>query len=582
MFFRRLAVSGVVLFLVSCSQSPRRPVQRVAAIPFENQSSSSESDWVSLVIPQLVAMQAVGSPGFVTLSTPSEREWRSIRATRLLEGYYYTTSTGRLRIHAVLRDLDTDRIAREMEVEGTSTQAIVAMTEQVAAHLLGKSRGLQVAPAAVEAFGRSLRESDASLRMEWLQKAMLADPKFAQAPAAAAQWKASTGAAPEAVQILQASISQQPAGFEKSELQLLLAGITNDSNARVGALREAMQYSPQDSEFSRQLGDALVNRHQYKEGAESLKRAAELEPGFMAYWNQLAYAQAYAGDYDGAKNSLERYQKATPNDPNSSDSMGELRWYFGHFAEAEANFLEAQRKSPQFLGGFEFAKAALSRYLANDLSGADQLFLRYTESRRALRDPLVELREAHWLYMTGRKDKGMEMALKLAQEQSPASGMAESFAAFWKLQEGKQAEALESAKRAVPKSMGPQAVTQAIVVVLLAQPAASADEWRARLQKAMNPQTPPQLRSLVLAYALLLGKNYAEAGKVLEELYRLLPAGGNEEARMLLGLTKLRTGDKAGAAELLRRYPLPFTPGESMFASLYFPEFLQWRKEAGL
>ncbi|MBL8222036.1 MAG: hypothetical protein JNL62_22555, partial [Bryobacterales bacterium] len=50
----------------------------------------------------------------------------------------------------------------------------------------------------------------------------------------------------------------------------------------------------------------------------------------------------------------------------------------------------------------------------------------------------------------------------------------------------------------------------------------------------------------------------------------------------LLAQARLETGDKAGAKALLERYALPPNPGDTLYASLWFPQFRAWRKAVGL
>ncbi|MBL8178329.1 MAG: hypothetical protein JNK48_26875, partial [Bryobacterales bacterium] len=260
---------------------------------------------------------------------------------------------------------------------------------------------------------------------------------------------------------------------------------------------------------------------------------------------------------------------------------GEVHWFFGQFAEAEANFLEAQKRDPQFLGGLEFAKAALARFMAGDTKAADQIFSRYLETRRALKDPLADLRNAHWLYLTGRKKEALEAGKTVAAASTETGALMQSYLAVWQLQQG-DAAAAETARLALSRARTPATASQAGLAALLAQPRSSAEEWNSRIGKAIGPATPPALKRLVLAYALLLGKHYRQARQVLEPLHAETPPSGAEEIRMLLAKAKWETGDQAGARDLLRRYPLPPQPGESVYASLWFPEFLQWRKALGL
>jgi hypothetical protein len=125
-------------------------------------------------------------------------------------------------------------------------------------------------------------------------------------------------------------------------------------------------------------------------------------------------------------------------------------------------------------------------------------------------------------------------------------------------------------------------VTQGAIVAFLAQPAASPEEWTARAERTLNPRTHPSLKRLMIAYALILGKHFNAAAQLLEPLYKNTSPAGGDELRMLLGYAKLQSGDKAGAAALLQRFPLPPQPGESILASVWFPAFRDWRKSAGL
>ena len=122
--------------------------------------------------------------------------------------------------------------------------------------------------------------------------------------------------------------------------------------------------------------------------------------------------------------------------------------------------------------------------------------------------------------------------------------------------------AVETLRRALAKTRSPALITPAGIIAFLAQPAASPGEWQARADRVVKAQGNPGnvdylLGSRILGYALILGKHYAAAGPVLEALYRAAPTTESDDGRMLLGLAKLRAGNKAEAASLLERYPLP-------------------------
>jgi hypothetical protein len=79
-----------------------------------------------------------------------------------------------------------------------------------------------------------------------------------------------------------------------------------------------------------------------------------------------------------------------------------VHYYLGAFRDAEQYFLQAYDKDPSFFGGAELYKAARARLMTGDVAGADQIFRRYADARKAARDPLLPYLEAQWLSLTGR------------------------------------------------------------------------------------------------------------------------------------------------------------------------------------
>src|SRR5687767_11936131 len=116
----------------------------------------------------------------------------------------------------------------------------------------------------------------------------------------------------------------------------------------------------------------------------------------------MAYAHGFAGNIAGAEASIAEYRRVAPQDANAYDSLGEVYFYYGRFAEAEQNFLKAFEMNNALLGGGEMYRAALSRFLAGDLPKADEYLKRYLDFRQKHGDPSLALREAVWLYTTGR------------------------------------------------------------------------------------------------------------------------------------------------------------------------------------
>lgn len=574
MFFRpglHLLILAIMLGS-ACKRSPQRPVRRIAVVPFENLSGDMKLDWWGAISPFVVVSQTGNVQGLVTVVAGAERDVTALRANFVLAGYY-TVTGGEIRVRSVLRDVASSRTVRRLDISGPPAGAL----QRVSAFLSGKpvpSAALNVA--ALEQFGRSLLARDPAEKRALLEQALKADPKHAFAAASLAQMQSAAGDREAARQTLVNALEGRPESWERAQLKQWKARLENDRDGLLSAMREAVAVSPNDADLARQLAEACVERRRYPEAIVWLKKAVQLEPDQTAFWNLLAYAQAYARDFDGAFSSTGRYRALAPADPNADDSSGEVAWMAGRFADAEKYFLEAQKKQPLFLGGLEFSKAAFSRFLGGDVGGADAIFHRYLESRRAINDATAPLRQAQWLYLTGRHKKAHEMAAAVKGDGELAA-RAGTLRAVWLLQEGDRAQAFEIARSAAALPRAGQAASAAALMAFIAQPAASPGEWESRANRVLAPQA----RRLALLYALLLNKHYSEAAKLLSAAFSESSPANSDEIRMLLAQTKLMTGDNKAAAALLENYPLPPQPGESIFATLYFPAFLDWRKAAG-
>ncbi len=536
-------------------------------------------DWIGRVAPYEISAHTIGGPRKVFLTAASERDFLPLRARQVLSGYY-ETSGNLLRVHITLRDLSTSRNLMQFEVRSAKAADLYPA---VCARLSAGTAPSDVSnQAALETFGRALLASEPEAKRDLLAQALKADPHYAPAAALLAQLNNAAGDPHAAAAILETARSGRAGTWTWAQLTQELGAIRRDPDLVLKGLEASAKLSPSNADITRALGESQVLRHRYPDAVNWFRKTVTLEPGEIAFWNLLAYAQAYARDFAGARASAEQYRKLAPADPNAWDTTGEVEWYAGNFAAAEKAFLEAQLKQPLFLGGLEFSKAAFSRFLAGDLAGADQTFHRYLETRRALKDPLADLREAHWWFLTARRAKALDRLSTLARAGDDAGSRAGLFHALCLLEEGKSSDALAAAGSAARKAASPAVRTTADLIALLAGPPASADEWRSRVDRAFPPTVPASLRRQVLIYALVLGKHSAPAAKLLESAYAGTSPASADETRMLLGQALLAMGNKQRAAELLANYPLPPQPGEALFATLYFPAFLEWRKAAGL
>lgn len=561
-----------LLSVAGCSRNRARPVERLAILPFENLSSDSSLDWLGAAAPYVIAAQATGSERLVPLQPEIDRENALRRGTRILRGYYYTDA-GQLRIRAVLFDAASNQALQRMEAQAPLSQGPVAPLGQVAHDMVGFTRPFPASLPALENFGRAMLETDPAARLELARKGLAADAKLVPAALAVARIEAARGDRAAAVQALSASLAQTTEAASRLQLELVLAELNGDRAKRTQVLDAAAKLTPKDADVWQRLGEAQVQNHSFPAAAQAYRKAAELRSEDDGLWNAIAYTEAYAGNFDEALRYGEIYRKLVRLDPNAYDTMGELHWMAGRFKEAEENFLEAQQRDPQFLGGQEFAKAAFARVMAGDVPGADGIFHRYLESRQALKDPLAELRKAHWLLLTGRKKEGVALLDRLAAEPAELGARSGVLLAVELLLSGNRARAKELAVRANQQGQAPGTKNAALMLALLAS-AGDANE----VSRTLPQETPQSFRDLTLAYGLVFGGNWKAAIPVLAQLeQQMVPAQG-DEVRALLAGAKAQTGDKTGAKALLRRWPLPPGPGETVFAQLWFPRLREWHQ----
>ena len=131
--------------------------------------------------------------------------------------------------------------------------------------------------------------------------------------------------------------------------------------------------------------------------------------------NGLGISQGEDGDLDGAKKILEQYGQKPEQVVNALDSLGEVHFMNGRFADAEKYFTQAMARQANFLGGAPLMKAAYAHWLGGDLAGADALMQKYFANQNGGQ---IVWRQATWLYATGRRDQALAMLEKAPPEQA--------------------------------------------------------------------------------------------------------------------------------------------------------------------
>ena len=436
------ALAIILGLLTACgSSSPERMPDSLVVIPFDYQGPAPDGEWLGRAAASVAAVQTSS-----TLA-PSVREALSNHARYILHGYV-TGQAGALVAVATVRDEIEQRTIRTLEARGRDVLSVAsALAKQIVPE--PKSYTSNNPEAVRELFSGSP------------EKAIALDPRYGTAHLAAIEALARAGKRDEAMAAVSAARGANLSELEQAQLKALSAQTPAE---RSTAFLEVARAARNDLGLWRRAGDAAMAAKDHRGAVEAFQKAAALDPQNVTLWNTLAYAQAFGGDIEGAKRSIAEYQKLQPKDANAFDSMGEIYFYEGRFRDAEEQFARAFDMDKTRLGGAEAFRAGLAAFLAGDKGRADAHFAKYLAFRKENNDQLARLREAIWLYSTGRHTEARQRAGTLAADLPTAKSQLLLWDAFdgktavafgdhpalagWKLfATGRYAEAVEFWKR---------------------------------------------------------------------------------------------------------------------------------------
>jgi len=390
----------------ACSPTPHRGVERLAIFPFSNLTGDPALDWVANAGPAILSQELAAGAHVLPLRAASVGTAALQNATQLLH-CTFTQRSGSLQIQYALEDAGRHRMIATGSVNGTALFAVSALARTLDAD--GARPFSTPNPDAAAAWGRGEFE-----------RAVALDPDFG---AAWSSWIA------QAAQAGQPDLAAELAGralaraslrspLDKAQIQLSLATLQKDQAARVAALTELARLGPHDT--SALLGLAAIEQQarRFSASAELYRRVLAIDPSAADALNALGYAQGESGDLDAAKKTFEAYGQMPNQANNSLDSLGEVYFMNGRFADAEKYFAQVSEREPNFLKGAPLMKAAYARWLGGDLAGADALMQTYLAFLAKQNDPLALWREAVWFYATGRREQAMAALAKAPPDQA--------------------------------------------------------------------------------------------------------------------------------------------------------------------
>jgi tetratricopeptide (TPR) repeat protein len=599
---------AVSLAQISCTRRVAVPaVERLAVLRFENLSSDPHADWMGRAFEEILDAELAGAPELYAIPTSrllamdralgarpvaapgisaGQAAALSLGAMRIGYGDF-TFRNGRLEARLTLADPRTGKIVAVLTPglitsgampEGDDVLAVAtSLTRRISPHASAYATHNQAALHAYIDALEAAGPADAASRAE---AALEADPGFGPAARLLAALRAEHGDRAGALDCLNRTLARA-AGMpttEQARLRLDIASLENQPAARQEALAAVAAAEPANPDAWFELGNTAFSRRDYGAAQAAFRRTAELDPTQVAALNQGAYAAAFAGHLDEALAGLRRYQALRPSDPNSVDSLGDVQLLTGHPREAEAFYVQAAKQNPRFQNGGDWFKAAMARLMTGDRAGADDLSEKYVQARFPAQDPWAEIYRAQWRFLSGRRLEGYRDLEAFARRQD--AGRASAWAAeahaqlaIWSLYMGDRAAArmqVQAALRTEPL---------AAMAAILTEPPASPAEWSARAEK-MAPQ-PEQAgrRNLILAHALLLGKQFDAALPLLLRAYENAEPT-DPEPPVLLAWAYLETGQAADAAPLLEHNPVPTPNGIDAFAVCWFPRLFFLRGQA--
>ncbi len=533
---------------------------RLAVLPVENLTGDSSLDWAGGAFAQAVVEQLTGTAAILPIRTDSISDAYGARATRALEGYL-SRENGRLRIGLTVEDLNTNRAAQSAAV---AANGILPLAYAVARHLAPDARPL----------GTTNETAFRHFAAGRYEDAVKADENFGAAYLYWARDLASRGRLDDAQRVAQMARGRgRP--IDKARLDVLAATLKGDAAGRLDALAELASAIPSDPDVLRALGESALHARRFSAAADWFRKAAQADASNGLYWNSLGYSLAYARDLKGAVTAIEQYRKVAPDQVNPLDSLGEIHFYFGRFADAEKAFLAAYEKNGAFLGGVDLLKAAHARMMQGDLPRADEIFAHFIDAGK---DALAEYRRARWEYITGRRQQAIS---RLTQFAGHASGDAAAYACAelsgWSLNEGARDRASQLAERAQAAAQSPGAKTMGVLCRFVSQPPAPASEWAMRGERSFPDPNSAMLKNYAIAYALLFDKHFSEAALQLRQIFDRTPPETDGQVKVLLGWALVESGKEPEARDLLETWPIPQSQGQPAFEFLVLPRIFELR-----
>jgi Flp pilus assembly protein TadD len=558
-----LLAATVLPLLVSCSRERKSAggtqVKRIGILAFENLSSDASLDWMGRAVSTVISSQLSGQRSVMALDLQNFRDADTARVTELVQGYY-TTEGDRLHLTAQVRNPSALKNTKTVSVTGNRISGLLPLVDQLARQIDSaahpySTRNEQAAKELFEAISTSKQEE----ALPHISDALKADPAFGPANLAKIQVLLSRGdsAGAKAALAEAAKYSKQFPEADQAKLAVLSSTLSGSAEERTAALSRLTAALPADIPAWEALANLQIVNKNFTAAAKAFRSALQLEPENVALLNSLAYVLAFAGDSEGALDAVAAYRKLAPDDANAIDTLAEIHFVAGRFADAERYFLEANQKNKTLVNGTELYRAAVAAFLAGNRKAADEHFKAYVETLKTADDQLIPIRQAIWAYQTGNPSAAEQLRNYAVQKEttSEAASIAHSQLALWLMESGQPDRAREEAAQGLKLSTSAKAKNFTAITSFLVSPKAAASEWKIRTERAVPGQAAIQRQ--VLGYALLLAKQYSDAIPAWKAIYDTGGLDAMGEPTVFLAYAYLQAGQTQEAMNLVKSGMLP-------------------------
>jgi cytochrome c-type biogenesis protein CcmH/NrfG len=377
----------------SCTRAPQS-APHYALLPFDNLTGDASLDWIARTAPRIVAAEISDNARVANSLSDAYLE----KATRFVHGYYSKAGAA-LRLNVEIEDSATHKMVSREQIDGSA----LASANALAAKLDSKATPFSTTnEQAVEAWARGEYEQAVTL-----------DPSFGAAWLAWTESLARKGDKAGAIEVADRALAHPlKSDIDALRIELARATLSDDIHAEQQALAK-LTARISDPQLLANLGDLEVRTRDFAGAEKDYRKIISIQPENADALNKLGYALGYQANISEAEAAFAKYGKFSGQEPNSFDSLGEVRFMNGKFADAEKAFLKANDLNPALLAGGDLRKAAYAHWLAGDLAGADKLFARYLDLRAKLKDQSVEWQHAQWEYSTGRSEQALARLAKL-------------------------------------------------------------------------------------------------------------------------------------------------------------------------